>query len=664
VIQEGSLTAHDHACLARQFPAGTPQPEAFPVGQRRVVVVVHKSNPIRGIGLTGIGKALSDEGKGTKWRDLGAGGTSLHTYGPSEEAWARTFVQKQCMTRWEDTAPGVRTMKRLAFRDDLVACGDAKEVLAKVRADRGGLGFFAWEEQLTETDLRGVKLLPVAQGEREPAVTPSMQPIVAEDYPLAESVVLYLHPDAPPLAREFCEFVVSSQGSQAAKHMGLSTNYDLEQIRAKERLADVKAGKGTVITAADLVGNETLLKDLAMKFTEAKAAVRLKVEKGSSAETVVQSLLAGSTEVLLAREGGWEKRGVDGKAKPQSMELGRMAVAIVVHPENHVASLPVDEVQGILGGQIKTWPEAHGPGTAMHVYGLPAQDPTTLLLRERLAEAALTRTLAANGQEASAASLDNAIQEAARHVALKVVAKADTAKVVAAVASDRAAIGFVDRSQLTAVEKSVRIVPVDDGKHGEGKEAGSVGTLEQAVWLHVSAQASPVAKEFGAFVASRHCQATLAEHRLLVPGYANRSRQVAAGPPYTGSLAELEKELATVQDAPGELALADPDAPTRPQKSPEHPAPKSATQETSPPADSIRQEASRTPAPSHPAAESSPKAPSRSLRPSTAEMPDESERSAQRRWWLGALGSAVLLALVFGLTTGLRAKSRRHSRNP
>ena len=42
----------------------------------------------------------------------------------------------------------------------------------------------------------------------------------------------------------------------------------------------------------------------------------------------------------------------------------------MVHPKNVLDAIPLDELRGILCGEITRWPGANGEAGAMHVYGL------------------------------------------------------------------------------------------------------------------------------------------------------------------------------------------------------------------------------------------------------------------------------------------------------
>ena len=125
-----------------------------------------------------------------------------------------------------------------------------------------------------------------------------------------------------------------------------------------------------------------------------------------------------------------------------------MAVGIIVHPENPLASLPLGEAKAIFCGKVKKWPAVRGVAAAMHVFGLKQNSPTTQLLKEKLA----------------------------MRRALNVSAQPDTGKVILAVARDPAAIGFVDLGQLPPNDKSVKLVPVFEGE-GAGGEGLGKGTV-------------------------------------------------------------------------------------------------------------------------------------------------------------------------------------------
>ena len=555
LIKEGCLTDQETNRLQWRFPAGSPSPTEFLVGQLRVIVVVHKSNPIRSLDLEQISSALSDAGKELNWSKLGGGGTTLHCYGPLENAWARKFVQAKCMTSWLDEKPGLRQLQQLAFRDDLVLCGDAKEVIAKVQKDRNGLGFFAWEDALTKQSLQGIKVVPIAAQEGEKAILPALIPTIDEAYPLAESVYLWLHPDAPPLAREFCEFAVGPETAQVAKQNGMWTRHDVEHRLGQERLAEVKKGNGTPVGAIGTTGDEKLVKDLALRFVEARQAVQLKYQKKPSQAECVQSFLDGDMELLLL-QGAPDDEFVSPLEDHEKVVLGKAALGVIVHPESKLTSLLWKELQQICAGEIKKWPAANGEGPVIHGYSLSMDEPVMGLYRavrsqqvavsgKKAAPRAVrgspdpaqgpdrTSPDSAQDQDADRTSSESqetfgpttggvrrpapsatrggvgrpapsAVTRPAPSAPLKLTKCKDTAEVILSVARDPAAIGFVDLSQMPKDDDSYKLVGLAmDDKQVLTPSVGKLPEnypLAQAYTLYLSPQAGQAAKDFFAWL--------------------------------------------------------------------------------------------------------------------------------------------------------------------
>ena len=343
------------------------------------------------------------------------------------------------------------------------------------------------------------------------------------------------------------------------KEFGLWPEYELNEVRARTRLAEMKAGKGDEIAVCDLTGLGKVLTDLSLEFVKVKAAVQLKFQKGEMPDGARESLAKGVTEFLLADEESGQRSAISGQPagnprlevqSPKSIELGRMEAGIIVHPENPLPSLPLEEVRSIFCGEVKKWPAVRGAAAAMHVFGLKRGDPITQLVKEKLFEGEGLRSL-------------------------KYTAQPDTEKVILAVARDPAAIGFVDLSQLPPKEKSVKLVPVfageATGKEGPKRNAphhgplptnlrsvpgeGAIGAfppnpLSRTLTLYVSPKAGQMAKDFAAFLTPEHCKETIARHNLLPPLQTDQP-ELASRPPFGSLPAE-----APSADADGSVARA------------------------------------------------------------------------------------------------------------
>jgi ABC-type phosphate transport system substrate-binding protein len=432
--------------------------------------------------------------------------------------------------------------------------GSDAEIIAAISKHENAIGFFRYRSD-KKADKR-IRILGIATGKDAAPVFPSPSTLADGSYPLADTLSLYLHRDAPPEARDFCKLATGPEAAKIISGFGLWPEYELNEVRARERLADVKTGRGTEIVACDLTGRGNVLTDLSLEFVKAKAAVQVKFQKGEMLDDARECLAEGTTELLLADGSSGQSPVVGGQnganpksrsEKPKAVVLGRMEVGIIVHPENPLASLPLDEARSIFCGEVKKWPAVRGAAAAMHVFGLKRGDPIAQLLKEKLAESGGRKPL-------------------------KYTAQPDTEKVILTVARDPAAIGFVDLNQLPPGEKSVKLVPVLEGRGSQGDSPSFVGrnlgqsppnSLSRTLTLYVSPKAGQAAKDFAAFLTPEHCKETIARHNLLPPLPAEQP-ELASRPPFGPLPAD-----APPADADGPVARAvglvpvldDPDAP-------------------------------------------------------------------------------------------------------
>ena len=543
LIHEGNLTPHHEWCLHNRFPPNTPQPEAAPIGQLRVVWVVNSTNSIRAIDFAGIRKAINEKGKTLSWRDIGGTGSAgIECFGSPETSWARQVLLERCMTRLRDTDnPAVREVQQVGFRDDLTVCTDAKEAITKVRSNRHALGFFACSEPLSKQDLHGVRVMAVSEGEGKPAIAPPLDLDYDPAYPMAEPLTLYIHPNAPPEAHEFGKFAQGPEAAKILQRFGIWPEYLAIEAKRQERVNLVKAGKGTPITVYSLMGRKGLLQDLATKFVEDKAAVQLKVEKKGDWDAAFTKYSQGEIDFFLTDETATEdemttkdtKNTKTGnqqnvKAAPTRVELGQMAVGVIVHPENLLDSLPLDELRSIFTGEIKAWPGMKGAVATMHLVGLDPQSPLTLLFKEKLAATS----------PSTATSGDTSTGRSAADLA-KYTVKNDTEQVILTVARDPSAIGFVDLSRVPKDEKSVKVIPVFARKDKTARMPKEIqNPLTRTLLLYASPRASQTAKDFATFVSSADCAELLAQHGLVSPA---RRAEIAKRKPELPDLKEFAK---------------------------------------------------------------------------------------------------------------------------
>ena len=534
--------------------------EKYVLGRFAVGVAVHAKDRLRSLTIDELERiyyAHRKPWKGPNGEDYapykGMGGSPdferLEAYYPCEESAPSAIFRK-------------RVLGTLYFGDAVHGLDSSPPVHRVVATEPNTIGILICPPE-DRPDKR-IRFLAIAKDKDSEPIPLTAQTIADGSYPLTDMLTLYLHPDAPPEAREFCKFATGPEAVEIIKQGRVWPEYELQKELGKQRLTEVKAGKGTPITVYSLVGRTSLLQDLAMKFVEAKATVQMKVEKKGDWDEAFKRYAQGEIDFFLTDESATEEEMTpkdtkeenpkvaanDSKAedagnkpakpKHQKVELGQMAVGIVVHPENLLESLPMRELRGILSGEIKKWPGMKDPVAKIHLMGLDLHDPITLLLKEKLAEAASKPDDSSKSHTTSA-------------TLAKYTVKPDTEKVILAVASDPSAIGFVDLSQVSPKEKSVKIIPVfvkNDPARKPGKEPKPIekadSPLVRTLFLHVSPKASQTAKDFAEYLASGDCREILTQHGLIPP---SPKMETVQRKPELPDLKEFAKKNQATKDA-------------------------------------------------------------------------------------------------------------------
>ncbi len=485
LVHRSMPTAVEMAFLENKFPSGTEQPEVFVMGYSKVAVVVNNENHVKNLNVEQIRSILSTTGSGKRWSALGGADSLVKCY--SDRGPSRMVIRHACLMLGPEHPTGY-----YPFRKDLEACKSGEEILQKVRADRNGIGFLLYYGQ----PLKGVHALSITASVSCEPVPLKEGACLQEDYALQEPVLLYLRPGAPPLARKFCEFAVSADGSAIAEKCGLITAHAQNLAGSSERLAEMKAGKGERLSALGVMGGQKVVNALALEYVKAKAVVQVGWNGVDSDTAAVGGFLGGegkqallllndrpSVQALAALGERWEK------VKPTEYLIAGRGAAIIVNPANQLASLTQDQVRGLFKGEIADWGLLGGTGLAasgnkapITAYGLPAGDPVSAILQ----------------------------QEGVLVQSHQVTAKKDSAEVLAAVAADSQGIGVVDLAALPVGDKSVRVLAIQIGTGNKAELVpptpdnlkNAMYPYAQRVYLYVHPQASDAAKDFAKFVAT------------------------------------------------------------------------------------------------------------------------------------------------------------------
>jgi hypothetical protein len=266
----------------------------YMIGQARVLAVANRNNAVEGIKYSDVQRALWVKGKDMKWPEGNRGTKVIKPH--CEKAWgvAWLILRRSCML-----ARGQFTGPFRAFRDDLDCCQNDDEVLQKVGKDANSIGFILYRSPLAQ---KNVKVLSVGDKGCTNLVAPKLAPVIQEDYPLSEPIVLYLNPDAPPLARQFCEFASGGEGAKIAEKYGLVTPWEQWKYEGDCRLMEMKHGKGTHLSAIGVRVSRTMMPDLAAEYVRANQVVQLSFEQADAEVAAIYTFVksrAGSRELLL-----------------------------------------------------------------------------------------------------------------------------------------------------------------------------------------------------------------------------------------------------------------------------------------------------------------------------------------------------------------------------
>jgi hypothetical protein len=187
------------------FPADKSQPLRIVLGQSRVFLIVESKSSVGAITLSQIHKVLGAEAKGKSWRQaIGRGsGTAMRCFGPREKTNGTIILRKTCLQYWTQLSKYAKQLHIDTIRDDLKQCDNVPEIVKGVRAaGSSGLGVVGYPVQADDEIWRGVKPLAIktdAGNEMTPALRAAVQP----NYPLAETILLYVHPKAVDQVEEF-----------------------------------------------------------------------------------------------------------------------------------------------------------------------------------------------------------------------------------------------------------------------------------------------------------------------------------------------------------------------------------------------------------------------------------------------------------------------------
>jgi len=171
----------------------------LPVAVDGLAVYVHESNPITELSLQQL-KAIYT-GATKNWKDVGGNDEKIILY--SRENSSGTYVYfKEHVLENADYFPTAQTLP-----------GTAAVINAVAKDSRGiGYGGIAYG--------KGIKHLRVKRDANSPAIEPSMEKVLAGEYPISRYLYWYLAGQPAGDLKKLCEWVVSKDGQAVVEKVG------------------------------------------------------------------------------------------------------------------------------------------------------------------------------------------------------------------------------------------------------------------------------------------------------------------------------------------------------------------------------------------------------------------------------------------------------------
>ena len=181
------------------------EPVEHIVGFDALAVYVHKDNPIESITIGQLADIYGENGKVTKWSELGVDmGDNDEIVRVSRQNNSGTYVY------FRNTVLGKQGKYKLGSLD----LHGSKDVVELVEKTAGAIGYsgLAYANE-------HVKLVPVSMNGNA-AVTPSVETAVDGTYPIARPLMMYTNGEPTGAIKEYMDWILSSTGQAIIKNKG------------------------------------------------------------------------------------------------------------------------------------------------------------------------------------------------------------------------------------------------------------------------------------------------------------------------------------------------------------------------------------------------------------------------------------------------------------
>jgi phosphate transport system substrate-binding protein len=190
----------------------------YVVGLDGIAVIINRNNPLASMNTAQIAKIFS--GEVSDWSEVGGKSGKIAVYALDDNSGTYDTFRHLVLGKHKLTGAAKRFIAN-------------RTVAAKVASDPNGIGFVGLPYA------KGVKSIAIADGEAR-SIEPKAFTVATEDYALARRLYMY-GPSAhrSPLANEFLDYVVSSDGQEIVDRVGfVSQNILVGDVRPDESMPE------------------------------------------------------------------------------------------------------------------------------------------------------------------------------------------------------------------------------------------------------------------------------------------------------------------------------------------------------------------------------------------------------------------------------------------
>jgi phosphate transport system substrate-binding protein len=197
--------------IARAKAGRGADPKEIVVGHDALAIYVHKDNPLESISMEDLAEIYGEEGKITKWSQLGVHGAL------GEQPITRVSRQSSSGTYmyFREKVLGPNRDYKLQSIDQ----SGSKDVVALVARTPSAIGYSGMGYKTPE-----VKMLKVSPRSGQPGVAPTIENARNHSYPITRSLLIYVIDEPAGIVKEYLDWIRGPEGQKIVSEQGYVPN--------------------------------------------------------------------------------------------------------------------------------------------------------------------------------------------------------------------------------------------------------------------------------------------------------------------------------------------------------------------------------------------------------------------------------------------------------